>query len=336
MFALLLLLVLNAAPQIKLQKLYTIDLKDLDISWLDGLSIDDRRIYYSDWKDNFVFYFNYHVDGREKMTVKGRDLTRVGKHGKGKGEFVAINDLKVYENKIYIADKANAKIIMYSLDGSFLKELVFKSKDIIPATGMQPIGDKILLLSAKYSENGYVYLVDYSGDAKPVKAPEYEEDFQYNMIYHSEFTFHDGHFYIAGVYNNNLVKIDATGNVVKVGKIQDTHALKYASKQVNKNTKVLSIKGSDYLSRGLFGFDKFLIIAYSGVPYASVRSLRLYDADSLTFISEKKISELGTGVDMYLRCIAYNDVLFFLKAKRDKKAKEWKDFSFDVFRIKVN
>jgi hypothetical protein len=141
---------------------------------------------------------------------------------------------------------------------------------------------------------------------------------------------------MAGVYNNNLVKIDATGNVVKVGKIQDTYSLKYASKQVNKDTKVLSIKGSDYLSRGLFGFDKFLIIAYSGVPYASVRSLRLYDANSLTFISEKKISELGTGVDSYLQCVAYNDLIFLLKANRDKKAKEWKDFAFDVFRMEVN
>jgi hypothetical protein len=138
-------------------------------------------------------------DGKPKATIfffnsNGRYLFKIQRSGKGPGEYIGVQDMFVDEQNgnIVVYDASQAKIIMFSIDGNFIKEI---DNTLLP-----------MAFSAKDDSSFWFYSMGF------VRVPQLET--QYNLLhvakdgrtvlsYHFPFNPNTDDFFHKSFYNDN-------------------------------------------------------------------------------------------------------------------------------------
>jgi hypothetical protein len=331
MLFLLLISTLSTAP-IALVKKGEISFRNIDIEHIWTPVIVGNTLYFSD--DALYKLELPTISPTKTSEALESNLVRFGKTGKGKGEFVAVNDLVAFNDALYVSDRANAKLVTFDLDGVVSGEIRFSDKNILPGTGLVVTNDGYLVMSSKYGPQGFLYFVGKDGSATPLPVVQYPEEYRFAMIYQSYFCFHEGDFFLAGIYNNNLTRFRKNGQVLATSKLQSEYDLKYESSKSGKDSRKVSIAGSTYLAKGVFVTGEYVIVPYSGTIYASVNKLRIYSRTNLSYLGEVDIAaSIDRNLKTYLDVIWKNNLLYCLKAEYDKKSRSYYDYSFDVYGV---
>lgn len=101
------------------------------IGYIDKLVVTDKHLFVSSRKSIFIFDIN------------GKFNTRINKYGKGSGEYLSLTDFIVdKDGNINILDRVGMKILSYTFNGNFLKEI--KNKDLFLAESFTELQNNII------------------------------------------------------------------------------------------------------------------------------------------------------------------------------------------------
>ena len=79
--------------------------------------------------DKVLFFNNsyYILDTKEDQVLvfdkKGKFLSKIGRMGKGPGEFISVDDIAIKDNILYLLARDSKKILSFDSGGTFLKEI---------------------------------------------------------------------------------------------------------------------------------------------------------------------------------------------------------------------
>lgn len=113
-------------------------LVDAEFDAPSGISIQEDLMAFAD-------FYNHRV-----LLSTNREITQIGGEGRTDGLLYYPTDLKVYGDKIIVADAYNNRVQVFSLDGTFVKVIGWQ-EEIRVATGLDVFDDKI-------------YVTDYYGN----------------------------------------------------------------------------------------------------------------------------------------------------------------------------
>ncbi|PCH68237.1 MAG: hypothetical protein COC06_09910 [Bacteroidales bacterium] len=88
-------------------------------------------------KDNIYIMDLYQTKSVYKFNLKGRFITKVGRQGKGNGEYLSLKDFNIKDDLLYLSSQYDNKIYVYKLNGEFLR--------VIPLNGT--VGTKFSILN---------------------------------------------------------------------------------------------------------------------------------------------------------------------------------------------
>lgn len=113
-----------------------------------GISIDNDKIAIADFYNHQVLFYD------------GINWLRIGKKGKGNGEFHYPTDVQITEHNLYIADAYNHRVQIFDLKGSFLK-IIGEQDSMNATTGIFVSQTEIF---ATDFENNRVLIYDLEGN----------------------------------------------------------------------------------------------------------------------------------------------------------------------------
>ncbi len=227
--------------------------------------------------------------------------------GKGPGEFVNPTDLKIYKDKIYIADPSNACVEVYSTSGKFIKWITLENH-LLPMR-LAIINNQLIIEPEAHTQGDLFYLYDCSGKLISSFGSYIDKANINNGVYHdndilelSENRFCYLPFYLGfmGVYhNNNLMFVRETIDGVK--KPETIH------KEIIKGFFVNKIKKEYYTASAFTHNSEYLLLKAKDMKYHK-SFYDVYDVNDLHYIrSIEKIpftvhaldmkEELLTGID---------------------------------------
>ncbi len=113
-------------------------LVDAEFDAPSGISVQEDLMAFAD-------FYNHRV-----LLSKNGDVTQIGAEGRTDGMLYYPTDLKLYGDKIVVADAYNNRVQIFSMDGTFIKVIGWQEK-IRVATGLDVFNDQI-------------YVTDYYGN----------------------------------------------------------------------------------------------------------------------------------------------------------------------------
>ena len=108
-----------------------------------GLSVQEGLIAFAD-------FYNHRV-----LLSKNGDVTQIGAEGRTDGLLFYPTDLKIYGDKIVVADAYNNRVQIFSLDGAFVKVIGWQ-EEIRVATGLDVFED-LIYVSDYYGNRVLIY-----------------------------------------------------------------------------------------------------------------------------------------------------------------------------------
>jgi hypothetical protein len=201
-------------------------------------------------KNNFVFFNLLDHNTIFLIDNNGNVLSKYFKKGKGPGEILRIQRLSVYENKIYVIDADNRKLLIFDIIDNQIKynrEFKIKNQSMIPLV----INDNRILISnlgknnlALYDEKGNL-LKTFSIDSK--KNIRNLEDFIATGLSLEKFS-HSNRISLAGFVTGKLSYYDFDVLTDSLSFVKDIHIRDKVIGHTkitkdNKNEKTVNIKG---------------------------------------------------------------------------------------------
>lgn len=113
-------------------------------------------VYYLDNSSSYIVHFN----------SAGELIKKFGRKGMGPGEFMHVNDMFLYEDKLYVLDHSNSRIQVFdSISGQFIKTIMISnpitinSEIIVDNQGIQ-------ILGFMFDNEQFVHMYDFNGNYK--------------------------------------------------------------------------------------------------------------------------------------------------------------------------
>jgi hypothetical protein len=149
------------ATCLKLVKEIGGDEKDNQFIRITGAHLtNDKDIYIIDSKGNFLARYNW----------QGDLVKRIGQYGQGPGDFSGPMYLNLYENKLYLWDMGNTRIVEMGLNLVEREFKYYKSHD-----GMPFMKNFFIIGKGKCVGNSISYSVDYKNEYRAIKLLDFKK-----------------------------------------------------------------------------------------------------------------------------------------------------------------
>ncbi len=130
---------------------------DYPLAWIKSIGFSDDYILVSDDKSCFLY------------DNKGQFIKKIGRNGRGPGEYVFLTNVFLENDKIYIRDLYN--LIEFNLDGTFINKFsnTFKINDIYLEPGTFMINDTMIIghIDNRTGQTEYkALIINKQGDVK--------------------------------------------------------------------------------------------------------------------------------------------------------------------------
>ena len=204
-------------------------------------------------------------------------INQFGTNGKGPGEMLKPYDLFIMNNNIFISDSWQKKILQFTLDGKFIKD-IFLEKGQLPQSTTNISNGKSVAILWRYFEKGKKVLMEFEltlldKDFKKIKtlnsiSKEYNPKNWDNEDFSTRFTVGNNEIFVAEIDDANYkIKVfDFDGNFkhiiskqyrkVNFNKVESKDYLEFIKKHTNERSTVdLSKIRYKKAIRGLY-YDK--------------------------------------------------------------------------------
>jgi hypothetical protein len=128
------------------------------MGWGGGVAVDSRGLFYvGATRDQTILV----------MDSSAKVLRRIGRSGKGPGEFLTVNRLGIASDTLFVSDMSGQAISLLTLDGTFIRRIPFGAMD--NTSSFLPLRSNLIAYSADRFDGSLVrgvHLLDSSGAAR--------------------------------------------------------------------------------------------------------------------------------------------------------------------------
>jgi hypothetical protein len=229
-------------------------------------------------------YSQIYIISKSEMTL--HKIVRIT-HGRGPGEVLSLQGLAVNQESLLLSDMNLQKIVLFDLDGNFIKEVV---TDFFMFGKNQFRSDGLMVLFSNpmnYNGDPLFFLIDTDGRSVDTFGNISEQDFSHLKVYGNNVIDKQNNFYYASYAEHILKKWSPDGQkMFSVGTVGNPESdFNYISSMNGEDVRIMGYaEGGYYSTSHIFLCEEYICIEHAGdIDFEPSIYLDLYSREDGTY-----------------------------------------------------